>query len=312
MSAHPLGRDLPGGCLDTLEVEPSGLIRLVGWSALATPDFSTLRVISGGAELQPLQHFRVRRPDVAQALGKDDPFLGFALEYRLRAPSLRLELSGQPVLDLPAVHFALPDYHSLFDDITVFGRERIYTSGPPDPNVNPDVLALAQRLPGPVLDFGCGSGALVAALRAGGAEAQGLELDRHGIREGLNALARPFVQLYAGGFPLPYADGAFESAVCTEVLEHIPDFRAALRELSRVTRRQVLLTVPDLSSVPLLFPHGVVPWHLLEGTHLHFFNQSSLQHELRELFTRVSFLRAGELYVNGTRFYTSVVALCLK
>ena len=85
-----------------------------------------------------------------------------------------------------------------------------------------------------------------------------------------------------------------------------------LAELARVARGQVLLTVPDLSAVPALFRHGVVPWHLLEGTHLHFFNQTSLAHELRALFRSVTFLRAGEQFVNGTRFYTSVVALCAK
>jgi SAM-dependent methyltransferase len=45
---------------------------------------------------------------------------------------------------------------------------------------------------------------------------------------------------------LPFADGAFDAAICTEVLEHIEDHGAAARELARVIRTggTLLVTVP--------------------------------------------------------------------
>ena len=97
--------------------------------------------------------------------------------------------------------------------------------------------------------------------------------------------------------------------MCSEVLEHIPDWRGAIVEMGRVARR-ALITVPDMSAIPTLFPHRVVPWHLLESTHVNFFTQRSLHAALSTAFSRITFLRLGEFPVNGTRVYTSLVALC--
>ena len=120
---------------------------------------------------------------------------------------------------------------------------------------------------------------------------------------------RPFIDLYEGELPLPYPHDRFAGVVCSEVLEHIPDWRGAIVEMGRVARR-ALITVPDMSAIPTLFPHRVVPWHLLESTHVNFFTQRSLHAALSTAFSRITFLRLGEFPVNGTRVYTSLVALC--
>src|SRR5438132_1458353 len=178
-----------------------------------------------------------------------------------------------------------------------------------DPDAVPNVLALARSLPVPILDFGCVSGALVRALLGEGIEAEGIELRRPEIVASLKADVLPFVKLHEGGFPLPYRDGQFGAVVCSEVIEHIPDWSIALKEIARVARRS-LITVPDMSAIPALFPHHVVPWHLLESTHLNFFTQTSLRQALSPLFSRVRYLRIGEFKVNGTRVFTSLVADC--
>lgn len=43
---------------------------------------------------------------------------------------------------------------------------------------------------------------------------------------------------------LPFQDAAFDCVLCAEVLEHVPDVRAAAAEISRVARRDVLIGVP--------------------------------------------------------------------
>lgn len=46
---------------------------------------------------------------------------------------------------------------------------------------------------------------------------------------------------------MPYPDGSFDTILAAEVLEHIPydDFRTALRELYRVTKSHVIVTLPS-------------------------------------------------------------------
>ena len=60
---------------------------------------------------------------------------------------------------------------------------------------------------------------------------------RHGLFERLR---------FADVTALPFADATFDAAMSLDVLEHVPDFRAALREFARVLRPggRLVLTVP--------------------------------------------------------------------
>ena len=44
---------------------------------------------------------------------------------------------------------------------------------------------------------------------------------------------------------LPFADGLFDTTVCLDVLEHVADDGQTIRELARVTRRRLVLAVPQ-------------------------------------------------------------------
>lgn len=59
------------------------------------------------------------------------------------------------------------------------------------------------------------------------------------------------VEAQALGHALPFKDDAFDVVLCTEVLEHVPEPEAVLREIKRVLRRggRLILTTPFL--VPL-------------------------------------------------------------
>ncbi len=43
---------------------------------------------------------------------------------------------------------------------------------------------------------------------------------------------------------LPFKSKVFDLVLCTEVLEHVPNWTLALKELQRVSRKKVLVTVP--------------------------------------------------------------------
>jgi SAM-dependent methyltransferase len=89
------------------------------------------------------------------------------------------------------------------------------------------------RLKGRVLDDGCGVGMYVKRLEQTGARAVGLEYDFERAR--LASANAPEV-LNAASERLPFASGNFDLVLSHEVIEHVRDDRAAIREMSRVLR----------------------------------------------------------------------------
>jgi SAM-dependent methyltransferase len=96
-----------------------------------------------------------------------------------------------------------------------------------------------------ILDAGCGSGRNMVALARRGA-VTGIELAEQSLAA---ARARDLGPVVPGSLdePLPFADGAFDLAVVLDVLEHVADDGAALRELARVLAPggRLLVTVPQ-------------------------------------------------------------------
>jgi SAM-dependent methyltransferase len=102
----------------------------------------------------------------------------------------------------------------------------------------PAMLALAGDVAGRrVLDAGCGSGPLSAALRDRGAVVTGIDASA-----GMLALARrrlgDDVALHVVDLSdrLPFADGAFDDVVASLVLHYLEDWGPTLAELRRVLR----------------------------------------------------------------------------
>jgi 2-polyprenyl-3-methyl-5-hydroxy-6-metoxy-1,4-benzoquinol methylase len=203
-----------------------------------------------------------------------------------------------------------PAYDGLFSAAQPLRRNQIYGSGPPVDVVISEIASMIDEFEGDILDFGCGAGALVKALRSEGKNAFGLELDRDEIRQAQSQEVAQHIRLYDGTFPSPLNSRAFDVVVSIEVIEHIEDYRAALAEMTRLTRNRLILTTPDISAIPMLFPHQAVPWHILEATHVSFFTQNSLTAVLSEFFNEINMLRIGPNAINGTLYYTSLMAVC--
>ena len=104
--------------------------------------------------------------------------------------------------------------------------------------MRPAILDLAGEVAGRrILDAGCGSGPLSAALRDRGAVVTGidssagmLELARRRLGSGAD------LRLADLGTPLPFGDGAFDDVVAALVLHYLEDWTAPLAELRRVLK----------------------------------------------------------------------------
>jgi hypothetical protein len=319
--SYSLNQVLADGVYDRIEIDAGGLFRIVGWlKGEARPDLIP-EVYVDSHQVPFLQHYRVSRPDVIQAGVSFSSFQpGVILEYllpeRLCAQEFRsVSVVLRDVMNFrfeSSLFFVSPDYRRLFDEEHVFRREEIYASGQPNSQVHPDVLALAKKLAPPILDFGCGTGSLLSALKAADMEAHGLELKNPPFLSCIQPELVRAVTFYNGRFPSPIGTGSFRSVFCSEVLEHIADYRGAIKDIARIASEKVIITVPDASGIPLGSRHRLLPWHLLEGTHVNFFNQTSLESALRPYFSQIDFGRICACKMNDTTFYVSLAAICRK
>ncbi len=146
-------------------------------------------------------------------------------------------------------------------------------------------VAAGDRL----LDLGCGfgrhafeaarRGAQVVALDAGADEVAGVMATLGGM---LSAGELDPAQARAGAVQgdalrLPFADGAFDRVIASEVLEHIPDDRGAMVELARVLRPGGTMAV----TVPRCGPEFVNwvlsdAYHDVPGGHVRIYRRSTL------------------------------------
>ncbi|MGH3256152.1 MAG: class I SAM-dependent methyltransferase [Streptosporangiaceae bacterium] len=102
----------------------------------------------------------------------------------------------------------------------------------------PAILALAGDVAGRrILDAGCGSGPLSAALLDQGAIVTGVDSSAKMLelaRRRLGADAN--LQVADLGRPLPFPDGAFDDVIASLVLHYLEDWGPALAELRRVLK----------------------------------------------------------------------------
>jgi ubiquinone/menaquinone biosynthesis C-methylase UbiE len=100
--------------------------------------------------------------------------------------------------------------------------------------------------PASILDVGCGEGVVTERLATvAAAPTIGVDIGDERLqeqwrrREGRHLSFRP-----ASAYALPFPDRSFDCVCAIEVLEHLERPQEALAELSRVTQRALLLSVP--------------------------------------------------------------------
>lgn len=143
-----------------------------------------------------------------------------------------------------------------------------------------------------VLDLGCGEGRHVHGLyMLGGLQIDGIDLDEAALRkaeDGLRSLPPPpadrkgAIRFSIGdATALDFAENTFDAVICSEVLEHLPDYHAAIAEIRRVLKPGGRLCV----SVPHAWPERIC-WRLAPppdgypyqpGGHIRIFDEVDLK-----------------------------------
>jgi len=145
-----------------------------------------------------------------------------------------------------------------------------------------------------VLDLGCGAGRHVHAVYydpSAQTHVVGVDLafaDVVKVREGFEAAPdldpasrRAFSLGCADATRLPFADATFDVVICSEVLEHIPAYPAALDEIARILKPAGRLAV----SVPRFWTERICwqldeRYHRAPGGHVRIFRWRALAREI--------------------------------
>ena len=145
-----------------------------------------------------------------------------------------------------------------------------------------------------VLDLGCGEGRhVISAYLEAQVHSVGVDLsldDLKTTREKFQDFAEPdnhsksFGLSSANALELPFADNTFDKVICSEVLEHIPDYQGALKEVERVLKTGGLFC----ASVPRRWPEKSCwalseEYHNTPGGHIRIFRANELSQDVEQL-----------------------------
>jgi len=149
-----------------------------------------------------------------------------------------------------------------------------------------------------VLDVGCGPGFFLATARATGWEVAGLELSEAACRFARDELSIDVTQGTAEDTDLPA--GRFDLITFWDVLEHLPDPRAALVNAARALRPGggLVLSTGDVES--LVARLSGERWHLYNfPEHFYFHTEASVRRLLEGIGLRVRAARREAIVVSA-------------
>src|SRR4051794_16446468 len=141
------------------------------------------------------------------------------------------------------------------------------------------LVTRANLNPQRIVEIGCGDGALLEALTIGEA------LDGFEIAEEAAALARRRILPRVGrieaydGEHIPAADDAYDLAILSHVVEHIPDPAPVLAEAARLARH-VIVEVPLENNQSAKRPH--IRQEAARIGHVHEFDREAVRMLMRE------------------------------
>jgi ubiquinone/menaquinone biosynthesis C-methylase UbiE len=155
--------------------------------------------------------------------------------------------------------------------------------------VNFDLLGLTSG--NTVLDLGCGEGRHVISVYVeANVTSIGMDLGFNDLKTTQDKFM-PFVEpdntqkafalTCANALQLPFPDASFDKVICSEVLEHIPDYEGALKEIERILKPGGVAAI----SVPRYGPEWICwqlsdDYHSNEGGHLRIFTASQLRRSI--------------------------------
>lgn len=146
------------------------------------------------------------------------------------------------------------------------------------------VALVVQAAPTRLLEVGCGQGWLLRDIAAALPDIRltGIDIRPEAIEFARSLVPDADLRVVDAG-SLPFSDHEFDLVVCSEVLEHVDDPKAVLREIDRVSRGRSVVSVPDeplFWTANLLRGKYLSTWGNCPG-HIHHWSRRGLERLLR-------------------------------
>jgi methionine biosynthesis protein MetW len=145
-------------------------------------------------------------------------------------------------------------------------------------------IALGLIKGGKILDLGCGDGLFIELLRDKGIKGSGVDFSKIAIekckKKGLEAYL-----INVGQDSIPIANNSFDCVTMLDVLEHSLRPEELLLEAKRISKKYIIISVPNFSSLPARVQMilGRVPENNKKNKgHAFWFNYSVLKDFLRD------------------------------
>lgn len=186
-------------------------------------------------------------------------------------------------------------------------RDDIYATGAPIHTTSTYMVELISRYAGKeIVDIGCAYGNYCKELNKMGFDCMGIDFNLDYCKEASKEITVCAMEAENLGF----ADKSVDTIVMSEVLEHIQNPYKALEEIVRVTRKNFILSVPNLDPVVECVKYNVVMHHFLEPTHVNFFTRAMLERFLKKYFPYVRVFEYGQFFnLSGKRLYYHLAAV---
>jgi len=164
---------------------------------------------------------------------------------------------------------------------------------------------------GNVLDIGCGDGLFLSMLKNN--EVEGVDVSNEGLKKcvekGLKVSLCDFSK-----DKLPFSDDKFDNVIILDVLEHLYFPGPLLEEAKRVSKKNIIISVPNFNSLParLQILFGKVPENNVANKgHIYWFNLNILKKMLEDNGLKIVDLRMNTFWRLNffTKIFPSLFAL---
>ncbi len=165
--------------------------------------------------------------------------------------------------------------------------------------------ALKMIKSGKVLDVGCGDGLFLTMLKD--VDSEGVDISREGIEKcrekGLKVSLCDFSK-----DKLPFLNDEFDNVVVLDVLEHLYFPEKLLKEAKRVSKRNIIISVPNFNSLPAriqMFFGRIPENNTAHKGHVYWFNLKVLMKMLNDSGLKIIDTKMNTFW--GLNFLTKIL-----